>query len=92
MGLVEWIMLAIDLATIVGAAFCLIDCLRRRQDAFPAVSRQTKPIWLALTAGSLLLALAPLPIYSMLKVASIVVIGVYLLDVRPKIIEVTRGY
>ena len=45
-----------------------------------------------LTAGALLLALAPLPVYSMLKVASIVVIGVYLLDVRPKIIEVTRGY
>ena len=29
MRVVEWIMLAIDLATIVGAAFCLIDCLRR---------------------------------------------------------------
>lgn len=92
MRVVEWIMLAIDLATIVGAAFCLIDCLRRRHDAFPAIGRQTKAIWLALTAGALLLALAPLPIYSMLKVASIVVVGVYLLDVRPKIIEVTRGY
>ena len=45
------ILWAIDIATLVGAAWAFIHCLRTRPDAFPAVGRQSKGLWLALTVA-----------------------------------------
>jgi hypothetical protein len=74
--------------------WALVDAALRRADAFPAVDRQTKPIWLGiLGAGLVCQILFPAlfgPI-AMLGLAGIVAAIVYLVDVRRRVIEVSRG-
>ena len=73
-----------------GTVFALIDAATRRADAFPAADRQTKPIWLGILAGSTALQLL-FPGFGILGLAAIVAAIVYLVDVRRRVIEVTRG-
>jgi Protein of unknown function (DUF2516) len=85
------ILWAIDLATLVGAAWAFIHCLRTRPDAFPAIGRQSKGLWLGLTGGATLVSLAWFSPIGILGIASIVIASVYLLDIRPKIAEILSG-
>ncbi len=76
-------------------AFALIDAATRRSDAFVAADRQTKPVWLGILAGGLLAQIV-FPalggsILGMLGLAGIVAAIVYLVDVRRRLIDVTRG-
>ena len=48
-------------------------------------------MWLALTGGATLVSLATFSPIGILGIASIVIAGVYLLDIRPKIAEITSG-
>lgn len=95
MNLVGWIYLALDIALLVGAGWAFADCLRRRADAFPAIGRSSKGVWGVLTGlatlysvGAVLSAAAPM---GLIAIAAIVITAVYLLDIRPKIIEITSG-
>lgn len=85
------ILLVIGLGTLVASAWAFIDCLRARPDAFPAIGRQSKGLWLALTGGATLVSLATFSPIGILGIASMVIAGVYLLDIRPKIVEITSG-
>jgi Protein of unknown function (DUF2516) len=85
------ILWAIDLATLVASAWAFIHCLRTRPDAFPAIGRQSKGLWLALTGGATLVSLAWFNPIGILGIASIVIASVYLLDIRPKIAEILSG-
>jgi hypothetical protein len=89
--LTYWITLAIGLATLVASAWAFIDCARARPDAFPAIGRQSKGLWLALTGGATLVSLATFSPIGILGIASIVIAGVYLMDIRPRIAEITAG-
>ena len=91
-----WIYEVLDLALFVAAAWAFIDCLRRRPDAFPAIGRSSKGLWAVLTGlatvygiGGVLSASAPMGI---IAIAAVVITAVYLLDIRPKIIEITSGH
>jgi len=81
------VLLVLWVLFIVIKAYAFIDCARRPAAAFPAVSRQSKMLWLVLTGVSALAGLVvgdPLSIFGILGlVASLV----YLFDVRPRIIE-----
>lgn len=71
--------------------FAFIDCLRRPQQAFPAIGRQSKVLWLALTGisavtGLLINFVSPV---GLIGLAGAVVSLIYLFDVRPKIVEIT---
>ena len=71
--------------------FAFIDCLRRPKQAFPAVGRKNKVLWLALTGASaftglLLSYVSPL---GLIGLAGVVVSLIYLFDVRPRIKEIT---
>lgn len=95
MNLVGWINTALDLALLVGAGWAFLDCVRRRADAFPAVGRSSKGVWTVLTGlaalyavGGVLTAAAPV---GFIAIAAFVITGIYLLDIRPKIIEITSG-
>lgn len=72
-------------------AFALIDCVRRPAAAFPAVGRQTKPLWLILTGLSALLGLLPGQTLDLLGLAGTVVSLIYLFDVRPRLQDITGG-
>lgn len=90
MQALTWIILeGIDIATIIFSIWAFIDVIRRRPDAFPAVDRQSKNLWLALTGGSALVALATFSPIGLLGIASIVITAVYFVDVRKRIIEIT---
>jgi len=85
-------MMAIGLGTLVASAWAFIHCLRTRPDAFPAVGRQSKNVWLGLTGGATLVSLAPFSPIGILGIASIVIASVYLLDIKPKITEILSGH
>lgn len=88
-ALSSWILWAINLATLAAAAWAFISCLRTRPDAFPAIGRRSKGLWLALTGAAVLVALAGFSAMSILGIAAIVISGIYLLDIRPRIQEIT---
>lgn len=92
-NLTAWITLIIGIATMILSVWAFVDCIRRRPDAFPAIGRQTKQIWLALTGGAALVSLLGFsPIGGgLLGIAAIVIAGIYLLDIRPRIVEITGG-
>ena len=75
---------------LVVKGFALIDCVRRPAAAFPAVGRQSKVLWLILTAAALLTGIITSPI-GLFGVAGIVIAMIYLFDVRTRIIDITSS-
>ncbi|MEU3009786.1 DUF2516 family protein [Nocardia asteroides NBRC 15531] len=91
-GLTSLIMLVLWVAALGATVFALIHAVRQRADAFTAVDKMTKPIWLAILAGALVFLLLGVVGFGMLtSLIAIIATGVYLADVRPKIDEVQRG-
>jgi hypothetical protein len=69
-------------------AFAFVDCIRRPAQAFPAIGRKSKVLWLILTGVSAATALIPGSPLGLIGIAGLVVALIYLFDVRPKIIEI----
>jgi hypothetical protein len=93
MGVFEFqynVMTAVYVVLLLVKAFAFVDALTRRPDAFPAADKLTKPAWLWITGLSLVAEIVlpgPLGFVSLIgTVASFV----YLLDVRPALVSVTR--
>jgi hypothetical protein len=84
------ILIVLWLAALGATIFALVHAVRQRSDAFTAVDKLTKPIWLTILA----VALAVLLLFNLIGIlglAAVVATGVYLADVRPKVDEVQRG-
>jgi hypothetical protein len=87
------ILIVIKWAAVPVGVFAFIHALLQRPDAYTAADRMTKPAWLGITGGSALF----LFIFSFAGVgwifwmAGLVAALVYIVDVRPKLIEVQRG-
>lgn len=64
------------------------DCVRRPARVFPAVDRQNKGLWTALTGLAALTGLVFAPL-DLLGIAGIIIALVYLFDIRPRIGELT---
>jgi hypothetical protein len=88
-----WILRFIDWAGVPVGVFAFIHALLQRPDAYTAAERLTKPAWLAITAGSSLslLLFSFAGVAWMFWMAGLVAALVYIVDVRPKLIEVQRG-
>ncbi len=98
LSVVLQIIQAITLVLAYGGAvlgvFCLIDAVTRRPDAFVAADKKTKGTWIAITAGSaVVLGLALVsPAFepqSIFWLAAMIGVLVYLVDVRPRLKEVS---
>lgn len=89
-NIVSLILIALQLLALGGAAFALLHAVRQRPDAFTAVDKQTKPIWLGILGASLV-ALLLFQWVFLLGIVAVVAISVYLVDVRPRVDEVQRG-
>jgi hypothetical protein len=85
-----FVILVVWVVTLGLKGFAFIDCLRRPSAAFPAVSRQSKVLWMILTGLALLLGLLPSFTLNLFGLAGIVVALVYVFDVRQRIINITR--
>ncbi len=85
------VLLGIWAVTLALKGYAFIDCIRRPQQAFPAIGRQSKVLWLLLTGLAAATGLFWGLTLSIFGIAGIVIAMVYVFDVRPKIIDITNN-
>ncbi|EOM76676.1 DUF2516 family protein [Rhodococcus rhodnii] len=90
-GLISIILLAIRLVALAGAVFALVHVIRQRKDAFTAVDKLTKPVWVGILAAATVFLLVWPSVIGLFGIVAIVAVCVYLVDVRPRVDEVQRG-
>ena len=83
-----WIVLGLSVAALAVEVYALVDCLRRRPDAFTAAGKRTKSFWLLVTGLAVLLVVVALGGVGLLAIIAIVAAGVYLADVKPALDQV----
>ncbi|MEO6794587.1 MAG: DUF2516 family protein [Mycobacterium sp.] len=81
-GIVLGVLQIVVLAT---SAYAFVNAAMQRSDAYPAADKLTKPVWLGILGVCGLLALV-LQVMGMAIAACAA--GVYLVDVRPRLLEV----
>ena len=87
----DLVLLALWVLTLAVKAYAFIDCVRRPAPTFPAVGRQSKVLWLVLTALAALSGMVPSLTLSIFGMAAIVIALIYLFDVRTRIIDITNS-
>ncbi|MFJ5264217.1 DUF2516 family protein [Streptomyces sp. NPDC088387] len=80
----------LNLALTVFSAFALFDAATRREDAYRAASKQSKPFWLIILGIALVVNLI-FGILSFLPVLGLIATIVYMVDVRPAIRSLPGG-
>jgi Protein of unknown function (DUF2516) len=84
-GLVGYVLFAVRIAVLIMAFYALVHAALQRTDAYTAADKLTKPVWLIILVAGILLGL----VLGITGVAiAAVAAGVYLVDVRPKLLEV----
>jgi succinate dehydrogenase/fumarate reductase cytochrome b subunit len=84
-GLVGYVLFALQIAVVATAVYAFVHAALQRPDAYTAAEKLTKPVWLVILGAGVLLAL----VLGITGVAiAAVAAGVYLVDVRPKILEI----
>lgn len=88
-----WILWIIKWLAVPVGVYAFIHALMQRPDAYTAIDRMTKPAWLGITAAGTvaLLLFDAAGIGLMFWIAGLVAVLVYIVDVRPRLIEVQRG-
>jgi TM2 domain-containing membrane protein YozV len=92
-GIDGWIEFVLNWAAVPVGLFAFIHAGLQKGEAFTAANKRTKPFWMAVTGGSTL-ACALFHFYDytlMFWIAGLVAILVYIVDVKPKVVEVQRG-
>ncbi len=84
-GLANYVYMAVQFAVLAMCIYALVHAAMQRPDAYTAIEKLTKPVWLLILAGSIALTLL-LPVMGMAIAACAA--GVYLVDVRPKLLEI----
>lgn len=83
--LVGTVLFVVQAAVLLMALYALVHAALQRQDAYTAADKLTKPVWLIILGAGILLALVlDVTGAAIAAVAS----GVYLVDVRPKLLDV----
>lgn len=84
------LMQLLSLALLVFTGFALVDAAIRRQDAYPAADKQTKPFWLIILTIAFVVSMI-FPILSFLPIIGLIASIVYVVDVRPALKSITGG-
>lgn len=80
-----YVLAVLQIAVLVTTVYAFVHAALQRPDAYTAADKLTKPVWLVILGVGALLAL----VLGITGVAiSAVAAGVYLVDVRPKILEI----
>jgi hypothetical protein len=83
--LVGTVLFVLQIAVLVTTVYAFVHAAMQRPDAYTAAEKLTKPVWLVILGAGVLLAL----VLGITGVAiAAVAAGVYLVDVRPKILEI----
>ncbi|MEV0241961.1 DUF2516 family protein [Streptomyces sp. NPDC050674] len=80
----------LSMALIVFSGFALFDAALRREDAYRAADKKTKPFWLIILAIAFVVNLL-FPILSFLPIIGLIATIVYMVDVRPAIRALPGG-
>ena len=80
-----YVLFALQIAVLVATLYAFVHAAMQRPDAYTAANKLTKPVWLVILGVGVLLAL----VLGVTGVAiAAVAAGIYLVDVRPKILEI----
>ena len=88
-----WIFQIIYFAAIPVGVFAFVHAVLQRSDAYTAADKLSKPAWLGMTGGGA----AALILFqfgqrgTILWLAGLIAVLVYLVDVKPSVTEVQRG-
>ncbi|TFV54791.1 DUF2516 family protein [Mycobacterium sp. PS03-16] len=80
------IILGLVLIVLVFGVYAFVHAAMQRTDAYTAAGKLTKPVWLAILGGGVLLLLLFRDAFGAAICACAA--GVYLVDVRPKLLEI----
>lgn len=82
-------MLVLLVAVLVTAVYAFVHAALQRPNAYTAADKLTKPVWLVILGAAVALASILYPVLGVLGMAmSACASGVYLVDVRPKLLEI----
>lgn len=84
------LMWLLSMALIIFSGFALFDAAVRREDAYRAADKKTKPFWLIVLAIAFVVNLL-FPILSFLPIIGLIATIVYMVDVRPAIRALPGG-
>ncbi|OBK23371.1 DUF2516 family protein [Mycobacterium asiaticum] len=83
------VLYVLQVAVLVTAVYAFVHAAMQRSDAYTAAEKLTKPVWLAMLGGAVALSSILGVVFGVLGVAmAAIATGVYLVDVRPKLLEV----
>ncbi|KUI29922.1 hypothetical protein AU196_03275 [Mycobacterium sp. IS-1742] len=80
------IILGLVLIVLVVGVYAFVHAAIQRPDAYTAAGKLTKPVWLAILGGGVLILLLFRDAFGAAVCACAA--GVYLVDVRPKLLEI----
>jgi hypothetical protein len=75
----------LQIAVAVVTLYALVHAAMQRPDAYTAAEKLTKPLWLLILGGAIALTLL---VQVMGTAMAACAAGVYLVDVRPKLLEI----
>ena len=85
MNLVVTVLAVLQIAVAVLTLYALVHAAMQRPDAYTAAEKLTKPIWLLILGGSIALIFV---LQVMGTAIAACAAGVYLVDVRPKLLDI----
>lgn len=84
-GLAGTVLFVLAIAVLAMAIYAFIHAAMQRSDAYTATGKLTKPVWLIILGVSALLIFV---LGIMGPIIAACAAGVYLVDVRPKLLEI----
>src|SRR5947209_13749341 len=82
-------MLVLQIAVLVTAVYAFVHAALQRPDAYTAAEKLTKPVWLVILGLAVALTSILSFVFGVLGMAvAACAAGVYLVDVRPKLLEI----
>ncbi|OBJ48211.1 DUF2516 family protein [Mycobacterium sp. 1423905.2] len=88
-NLVGTVLLVVQVAVLVTAVYAFVHAAMQRTDAYTAAEKQTKPVWLLILGAAVALASILSYVFGVFGMAVAAgAAGLYLVDVRPKLLEV----
>jgi Protein of unknown function (DUF2516) len=87
--LVYDVLYVVQIAVLVTAVYAFVHAAMQRPDAYTAAGKMTKPVWLLILAAAIASASVLSFVLGVLGIAAAAcAAGVYLVDVRPKLLEI----
>lgn len=87
--LVGTVMLVLQLAVLVTAVYAFVHAALQRPDAYTAAEKLTKPVWLVILGAAVSLTSILGFVFGVLGIViAACAAGVYLVDVRPKLLDI----